>query len=71
VTNRYLAPSTKERIFSRDGYVCMYCEGLANVIDHIIPYVYSQNNEDENFYSKKKKHRKMAQKNSIKGFYLR
>ena len=45
---RFLSNATRERIFSRDGYICMYCEGLAEEIDHIIPYVYSQDNSDEN-----------------------
>jgi 5-methylcytosine-specific restriction endonuclease McrA len=40
--------TTIDRIFSRDQYTCVYCGGLADVIDHVIPYAHSQNNEDTN-----------------------
>ncbi len=45
---RVLSNVTKDRIFARDGYVCAYCEGLADEIDHVVPYVYSQDNSDDN-----------------------
>jgi 5-methylcytosine-specific restriction endonuclease McrA len=27
----------RRRILERDGYVCAYCQGKANSVDHIIP----------------------------------
>ena len=36
------------KILRESDFMCVYCGGDANEVDHIIPYVYSQNNKEEN-----------------------
>lgn len=43
-----IRPYQAERILARDCYVCVYCFGPASVVDHIVPYNYSQDDSDDN-----------------------
>ncbi len=36
------------KILRETNFMCIYCGGDANQVDHIIPYSYSQNNSEEN-----------------------
>lgn len=51
--NRVLPLTTalKTRILERDGYVCVYCGADATEIDHIMPYSYKPNNDENNLVS--------------------
>lgn len=40
----------KERtaILERDGYVCAYCLGIAEEVDHILPWSWNKNDDADN-----------------------
>lgn len=38
----------RKKILERDGYVCAYCGGKADCVDHVIPWAYSQSNSPSN-----------------------
>lgn len=37
-TSRSFHSGTATSILRRDGYTCIYCDGVANVVDHVVPY---------------------------------
>ena len=43
-----MSASLRERILDRDAFMCAYCDGEADCIDHIIPYAYCQDNDLDN-----------------------
>lgn len=43
-----MTESLHERILERDAYVCAYCNGEAAEVDHIIPWSYCQNSDEDN-----------------------
>ena len=45
---RQVAPRTKDIVFERDSYTCVYCDGMASTVDHIIPWSYSNDHSLEN-----------------------
>ena len=38
----------REEILERDAFMCAYCDGLADSVDHIIPYAYCQTHDRDN-----------------------
>lgn len=46
--DRTLSQARKTEILERDGYLCVYCHEDATEVDHIIPWSYDHNNNDEN-----------------------
>lgn len=38
----------KKKIYERDDYLCRYCMGAAQCIDHIIPISYGRDHSEEN-----------------------
>ncbi len=50
MSNRILRISTalREKILERDAFMCAYCDGEADCVDHIIPYSYCQDNNQDN-----------------------
>jgi len=49
--NRTLTPRQKEQILERDCYVCAYCLGEAEVVDHVVPWSYSYCDDRDNLVS--------------------
>jgi len=45
---RTLTPHQREMILERDLYICAYCGGDATVVDHVVPWSYSQCDDDWN-----------------------
>ena len=43
-----LPSDTRTRILERDAYICGYCNGEANEVDHIIPWSYYRHRDDDN-----------------------
>lgn len=48
VYKNHLTESQKNRILERDCYICAYCDGNANCVDHVIPWAYSHCDDDDN-----------------------
>lgn len=46
--DRNLTPERKEKILLKYDYVCMYCFGKAEQVDHIIPWAYLHNDSEDN-----------------------
>jgi len=46
--HRTLRYNQRVQILERDDYVCAYCLGNAEVVDHVIPWSYSYCDEEEN-----------------------
>ena len=42
---------SKEKILERDAYVCGYCNGYATDVDHIIPWSFCHNSDEDNLIS--------------------
>lgn len=40
--------SVREYILERDAFMCAYCDGEADCVDHIIPYAYCQSHDVDN-----------------------
>lgn len=45
---RTLTPGKKRNILERDGYVCGYCLGEGDSVDHIVPWSYRHDDSEEN-----------------------
>jgi hypothetical protein len=45
---RTLNSSREEKILERDGYMCVYCGGEADCVDHIIPWSWSRDDSEDN-----------------------
>lgn len=43
-----VSKSVRYKILRETNFMCIYCGGDANQVDHIIPYSYSQNNDESN-----------------------
>ena len=43
-----VSESVRYKILRETNFMCIYCGGDANQVDHIIPYSYSQNNDEIN-----------------------
>lgn len=43
-----LTRKQKDKILQRDGYICVYCLGLASDVDHIIPWDWNHDNSEDN-----------------------
>lgn len=43
-----LRPAVRERILERDAFICAYCDGLADCVDHVVPWSWSKNDEPLN-----------------------
>jgi hypothetical protein len=46
--DRGLGRLKKDAILERDCYICAYCDGIADCVDHVVPYSYSQCNDEYN-----------------------
>lgn len=46
--NRTLTQYDKQRILERDGYVCAYCLGVADEVDHILPWDWNHDDSENN-----------------------
>ena len=46
--DRDLSPSKREKILQKYDYVCVYCFGNAEQVDHIIPWAYIHNDSEDN-----------------------
>ena len=46
--NRRLTEKQKQAILDRDAHICYYCGGAATVVDHIIPWDWSHNDNPSN-----------------------
>lgn len=38
----------KQAILERDGYVCAYCLGEATIVEHVLPWIWSHNSDEDN-----------------------
>jgi hypothetical protein len=45
---RHLTPAQKLKILERDAFICVYCNEPAECVDHIVPYSYFQNDDEDN-----------------------
>ena len=45
---RTLRTHQKEKILERDRFVCVYCLGVASVVDHVVPFCWSQCDDEDN-----------------------
>ena len=45
---RYVPLYRRLRIIEKYNGMCVYCGGLANVVDHVVPWCFSRNSEDNN-----------------------
>lgn len=45
-TNRHKI--NKKKILERDQYVCAYCYGAASVVEHVVPWDWSKNDDENN-----------------------
>jgi hypothetical protein len=45
---RKLSQDEKYKILERDGYVCAYCLGDATEVDHVLPWNWNHNDDDDN-----------------------
>lgn len=43
-----MSESLRREILERDAFMCAYCDGEADTVDHIIPYSYCQTNDKDN-----------------------
>jgi len=50
VANRILtlSVSVRQKVLERDAFMCAYCDGIADSVDHIIPYAYCMDNDPDN-----------------------
>lgn len=51
ILKRTLTSSQREAILERDSYVCVYCLGEADCVDHVIPFCWSQCDSPDNLVS--------------------
>jgi hypothetical protein len=43
-----LRESDKQKILERDCFICAYCDGIADFVDHVVPFAYSFCNDEFN-----------------------
>ena len=48
-TVRNLCEHDKREILERDGYICAYCLGDASELDHVIPWKWNHDDNENNW----------------------
>lgn len=43
-----LSDALREDVLERDAFMCAYCDGFADTVDHIVPYAYCQTHDRDN-----------------------
>lgn len=47
-TRLNIPEKVRQDVLERDAFMCAYCDGLADTVDHIIPYAYCQTHDRDN-----------------------
>jgi len=48
INKNHLDTFLRDRILERDCYICAYCSGDANCVDHVVPWSYSHCDDESN-----------------------
>ena len=48
IDDRTLTPVQRRKILERDEYICSYCFGDADQVDHIVPWCYLRRDDEDN-----------------------
>lgn len=46
--DRVLTPRQKEKILEKYDFICAYCYGPAECVDHVIPWIYIHDDSEDN-----------------------